>query len=418
MFLVRDLVSPRTWLAMTSHLAGLFLGLAVMVVFITGLSLGFSLLVLALVGLPILGLTLRVADWFARAERARLRLMLGMPIPAWPAGIRAGYRWGVVPRWRTLGERATWGEIGYGLLRLPFSAVAATLSIAAWAAGLVLLTLPLYNRALPSGGAELGDTVLKGTATMTASAVVGLFLLLAAPQLTRGLAAADAALARWLLGPRRDLAARVAELEISRERVVDAAEAERRRIERDLHDGAQQRLVSLAMNLGMARERFESEPEPVRQAIAAAHDEAVLALTELREFIRGLHPAVLSDRGLGPALSGLAARAPLPVRLRVDVPRPASPGVEAVAYFIVSEAIANVVKHAQATQAEVTVTRADDVLRITVTDDGRGGAAPAEGDSTGLRGLAQRAAAVDGTLSIDSPPGGPTVITAELPCES
>src|SRR6266581_1081843 len=113
MFLVRDLVSPRTWLAMTSHLAGLFLGLAVMLFFVIGLSLGFSLLVLALVGLPILGLTLRVADWFARAERARIRLMLGVPIPAWPDGIRAGYRWGIGPRWRTLGERATWGEIGY-----------------------------------------------------------------------------------------------------------------------------------------------------------------------------------------------------------------------------------------------------------------------------------------------------------------
>jgi signal transduction histidine kinase len=235
-------------------------------------------------------------------------------------------------------------------------------------------------------------------------------------------------MARALLGPgrREELAQRVESLARSRADLVAAADAERRRIERDLHDGAQQRLVSLAMNLGMARERFESEPEPVRQAIAAAHDEAVLALTELREFIRGLHPAVLSDRGLGPALSGLAARAPLPVRLRVDVPRPASPGVEAVAYFIVSEAITNVVKHAQATRAEVIVTRAGDVLRITVTDDGRGGAAPlmpAAGDGTGLhgtglRGLAQRAAAVDGTLSIDSPPGGPTVITAELPCES
>ena len=125
---------------------------------------------------------------------------------------------------------------------------------------------------------------------------------------------------------------------------------------------------------------------------------------------------MLSDRGLAAALSGLAARAPLPVRLRVDVPRPASPGVEAVAYFIVSEALANVVKHAQATRAEVAATRAGDVLRITVADDGCGGAVPGEG--TGLNGLAQRAAAVDGTLSIASPPGGPTVITAELPCES
>src|SRR6266481_2315925 len=118
MFLVRDLVSPRTWLAMTSHLAGLFLGLAVIVVFVTGLSLGFSLLVLALIGLPILGLTLRAATRYATAERAR-----------------AGYRWGIVPRWRMLTERATWGELGYGLLRLPFSAVAATVSVAAWAAG-------------------------------------------------------------------------------------------------------------------------------------------------------------------------------------------------------------------------------------------------------------------------------------------
>jgi signal transduction histidine kinase len=217
------------------------------------------------------------------------------------------------------------------------------------------------------------------------------------------------------------LALRVESLARSRADLVDAADAERRRIERDLHDGAQQRLVSLAMNLGMARERFDGEPEPVRLAIAAAHDEAVLALTELREFIRGLHPAVLSDRGLVAALSGLAARAPLPVRLQVDVPRPASAAVEAVAYFIVSEALANVTKHAQASQAEVAVTRAGDVLRVAVTDNGRGGAAfgASDGvDGTGLRGLAQRAAAVDGTLSIDSPRGGPTVITAELPCES
>jgi signal transduction histidine kinase len=184
------------------------------------------------------------------------------------------------------------------------------------------------------------------------------------------------------------------------------------------------------MNLGMARERFDGEAEPVRQAIAAAHEEAILALSELREFIRGLHPAVLSDRGLNAALSGLAARAPLPVRLRVDVPRPAAPGIEAVAYFIVSEALTNVVKHASATSAEVTVTRAGDLLRIVVADDGTGGAVTgsaaqgsaaqgsAAADGTGLRGLAQRAAAVDGTLAIDSPPGGPTIITAELPCES
>src|SRR5579859_2173273 len=152
MFLVRDLVSPRTWLAMTSHLAGLVLGIAAFVVVVTGLSLGYSLLVLALAGLPLLGLTLRLASWFAVAERARVDLMLGVRVPAWPAGSRTGYRWGVLPHWRTLGERATWGEIGYALLRLPVSAVAVTVSIACWSASLVLLTLPLYDRDLPSGG--------------------------------------------------------------------------------------------------------------------------------------------------------------------------------------------------------------------------------------------------------------------------
>ncbi len=173
MFLLRDLVSPRTWLAMISHLAGLFLGLGAMVVFVTGLSLGFSLLVLALAGLPILGLTLRAATLYAAAERARLGLMLGVRIPAWPAGERAGYRWGIVPRWRMLTERATWGELGYGLLRLPFSAVAVTLSLSVWAAGLVALTLPLYNGSLPSGGADIDGTVLRGTPTMAGAAVIG-----------------------------------------------------------------------------------------------------------------------------------------------------------------------------------------------------------------------------------------------------
>src|SRR5690349_10688044 len=145
MFLVRDLVSPRTWLAMTSHLSGLILGIAAFVMVVTGLSLGFSLLVLALVGLPLLGLTLRLAEWFAAVERARIALMLGVRVPAWPPGSRTGYRWGIVPHWRMLAERATWGELGYGLLRMPVSVVAAAVSVSVWSAAVVLLTLPLYN---------------------------------------------------------------------------------------------------------------------------------------------------------------------------------------------------------------------------------------------------------------------------------
>jgi signal transduction histidine kinase len=415
MFLLRDLVSPRTWLAMTSHLAGLFTGLLVMVVVVTGLSLGFSLLVLALAGLPLLGLTLRLADWFAVAERARIGLMLGARIPGWPGGSRAGYRWYVVPRWRTLTQRATWGEIGYALLRLPVSAVALTLSVSAWSAALVLLALPLYSKYLPSGGASLGGTVLKGTPTMTASVVIGVIVLLIAPQVTRGLGTGDARMSRWLLGPPSDLAARVTELEISRERVVDAAEAERRRIERDLHDGAQQRLVALAMELGRAQAKFTDDPDAARVLVDQAHAQAKEALTELRNLVRGVHPPVLTERGLDAALSGLAALCPVPVDVHVDVPvRPRS-AVEAVAYFVVAEALTNVAKHSRASHAKVVVEGHGypGTLTVMISDDGIGGA---DAHGPGLSGLADRVSGVDGRLSVESPTGGPTIIAAELPC--
>ena len=380
MFLLRDLVSPRTWLAMTSHLAGLFTGMLVMVVVVTGLSLGFSLVVLALAGLPLLGLTLRFADWFAVAERARIGLMLGARIPVWPAGSRAGYRWYVVPRWRTLTQRATWGEIGYALLRLPVSAVALTLSVSAWSAALVLLTLPLYNKYLPSGGAAFGDTVLKGTPTMTASVAVGLIVLLIAPQVTRGFGLMDAKLSRWLLGPPSDLAARVTELEISRERVVGAAEAERRRIERDLHDGAQQRLVALAMELGRAKAKFSDDPDAARVLVDQAHSQAKEALSELRNLVRGVHPPVLTERGLDAALSGLAALCPIPVDVHVDVPVRPKSAVEAVAYFMVAEALTNVAKHSRASHAKVVVEGHGypGTLTVMVSDDGIGGRQPGQ----------------------------------------
>jgi signal transduction histidine kinase len=252
-------------------------------------------------------------------------------------------------------------------------------------------------------------------------------MLLAAPWVAGAVARADEVAGRALLGPSRgeELAVRVESLARSRAEIVAATDAERRRIERDLHDGAQRRLVSLAMHLGMARAGLADAPEPVRQVIEQAHDEATEALAELRQLVRGLHPAVLEDRGLDAALSGIAANAPLPVRLRVDVAGRCSPSIEAVAYFVVSEALTNVAKHADAGSAEVAVERAGGRLRIVVSDDGRGGAtldggaaADADGAGTGLRGLAQRAAAVDGTLTVDSPPGGPTAITVELPCGS
>ncbi len=415
MFLLRDLVSPRTWLALIHHLAGFFMGIAAITVFSAGLSVGASLLVIALVGLPILGVMLRLADYFARAERARFAFLLGVRIPAWPSGVRAGYRWGIVPRWRTLAERATWGEIGYALLRLPVSAATATISIMAWSAGLVLLTLPLYASALPGGGLQLGDTVLRGTSTMAISVALGLIVLFAAPQLTRCLAIADTAMSRRLLGPPSDLAARVTELELSRERVVGAAEAERRRIERDLHDGAQQRLVALAMELGRAKAKFADDVDAARDLVDQAHAQAKEALTELRNLVRGVHPPVLTDRGLDAALSGLAALCPVPVEVQVDVPVRPKSAVEAVAYFMVAEALTNVAKHSRASHAKVVVEGHGypGTLTVMVSDDGIGGATA---DSPGLSGLADRVSGVDGRLSVESPAGGPTIIAAELPC--
>jgi signal transduction histidine kinase len=252
---------------------------------------------------------------------------------------------------------------------------------------------------------------------MIGGAVLGLLLLPLPAQLTRGLASLDIAVARYLIGPggSTDQTERITELEQSRARVVDAAEAERRRIERDLHDGAQQRLVSLAMNLGRAKARFADDPDGAREIIEQAHTEAKEALAELRNLVRGVHPPVLSDRGLDAAISGLAALCPVPVTVHADTgPRPPV-SAEAIAYFVVAEALTNVAKHAHASRADVSVTRHGDVLRVLIRDDGAGGANP---HGQGLAGLADRLAGVDGRLSVRSPDGGPTVIEAELPCRS
>ncbi|HEX7995413.1 MAG TPA: histidine kinase [Streptosporangiaceae bacterium] len=336
-------------------------------------------------------------------QRSRLRDVAGVDIPAVSGAWRRP--WPIGP-WLSA---STWRQITFHVLSIAIAA-GAGMVVACWLAPLAAIAFLIAVRPPPAAGA--------------AGCVVAVGLLLTAPWLARQLARADETLGRSLLGPSKneELALQLESLTKSRAEIVAATDAERRRIERDLHDGAQQRLVSLAMNLGMAKARFSDMPEPAKQVIADAHEEALLALSEVREFIRGLHPAVLNDRGLNAALSGLAARAPLPVKLSVDMPRPAAPSVEAVAYFIVSEALTNVAKHAQATRAMVTVARKEDLLWIAVSDDGAGGAVAGDGNNTeggtGLRGLMQRAASVDGTLTIDSPPGGPTVITAELPCGS
>jgi signal transduction histidine kinase len=211
----------------------------------------------------------------------------------------------------------------------------------------------------------------------------------------------------------RALRARVDDLRTARQRIIAAADAERRRIERDLHDGAQQRMVAVAVTLGLAEARFASDPESAYKLIAQAREEAQAAVKELRELARGIHPALLSDRGLGPALEALASRAPVPVEVSGVPSDPLGSEVEACAYYVTAEALTNVAKYAHANSAWVELSLEDGRLRVQVRDDGVGGADPTSG--TGLRGLRDRVDALDGDLEVDSPPGGGTIITAEVP---
>jgi signal transduction histidine kinase len=414
-FLLRDLVSPRAWLATIHHLTGVLIGLPAFFVLVLGVVFGAGFAPFALVGLPLLGVSLRLTGWYASEERARIGFLLGMRIPSWPTKAESGYRWGIIPRWRTVQDRALWETLGYALLRPIISTVAVTLVLGAWAYGLAMVTLPLYNAALPAGSAVIAGTAIRGAAAMLISVLGGTLLVIAAPQLSRGFAAVDVALARWLLSPPSDLAVRVSELEVSRERVVGAAEAERRRIERDLHDGAQQRLVALAMELGRAKAKLADDVDAARLLVDAAHTQAKEALTELRNLVRGVHPPVLTDRGLDAALSGLVALCPVPVEMQVDVPVRPRAAVEAVAYFVVAETLTNIAKHSRASQATVIVEGHGypGALTVVVSDDGIGGA---DARGAGLSGLADRVSGVDGRLSVESPSGGPTIIAVELPC--
>jgi signal transduction histidine kinase len=344
------------------------------------------------------------------AERWRYRALAETVIPAVPApagrpGLRRAAGWLRSPEF--------WRQAGYLAVLGPFFAVTELLALAMWAAGIGASTFYIWVWVLPEHAwlTNIGYTIQ--AAYLTAGGLVALWV---APGLGRAVVRLQARAASALLGPSRarELQRRIGDLALSRAGAVGAADAERRRIERDLHDGVQQRLVSLAVNLGLAQANLTGVPADARQVIDDAHREAKEAIAELSALVRGLHPAVLDDRGLDAALSGLVARVPLPVGLKVSLNARPSATVEAVAYFVVSEALTNITKHARATRAEVTVERSGDVLRVTVTDDGRGGADAAGG--TGLTGLAGRVASVDGIFAISSPAQGPTIVTADMPC--
>ncbi|GAA1916120.1 sensor domain-containing protein [Streptomyces sodiiphilus] len=384
------------------------------------------LLSVTVIGLPVLALGLAGCRRLGAWERARARSLLAVEVEE-PSALRPLRGDGFLAwLWTALKDPVGWRAALFFTVRLPWS----------------LLVFPVTLVALLVAWPAL-------------------------PWLARWGSDVDRALVRALLSPSDELERRIAELESDRVVVTDTAGADLRRIERDLHDGAQARLVNLAMGLGLAKEKLAQDPEAAARMVDEAHGEAKQALKELRDLARGIHPAILTDRGLGPALSALASRCTVPVTLDTDLPHRPAPAIEGIAYFTVSELLQNITKHSNARTATIDICRADDgrllmrvhddgrggadasagsglagyftvsellqnitkhsnartatvdiwrageQLMLVVEDDGRGGADASAG--SGLAGLTERLAAVDGLLTVHSPPGGPTTVTAALP---
>ena len=435
---VRALRAPfelRSWKETIHLLLNMPIGIATFTIIVTGFALGFGLLI-TLIGIPILFALLYVSRAMGAFERVRAALLLDAEVPRPYRPDPPRDTWWRVHLGRAT-DPATWIEMAYHLLLLPIGAITFAIVVTFWSLGLLLFFVPILGWSVP-GGVEVVDawvmitltdspnTITLGTPGSDYSwvidapwefaivALIGVGILFLTPWVIRGVATANRALVRGMLG--RDVTDRVRELTASRTAAVDLATEDRRQIERDLHDGVQQRLVSLAMDLGRAREKLDTDPDRAKELVDEAHEEAKRAITEVRDLARGIHPVVLTDRGLDAALSALAARSSVPVDVQVDVAVRPPASVEAAAYFVVSEALANVAKHARATKASVTVRRADGWLTVHVQDDGIGGATIVEG--SGLAGLRDRVGALDGELHLLSPVGGPTVLQVEIPCTS
>ncbi|NGN68749.1 sensor histidine kinase [Streptomyces sp. A7024] len=399
---------------------------------VPGLVLGTTLLcllgVFLVAAVTQVGLILLVAVLaFARAtgavHRGLLRGLLGMDIQAPPARKRS--RGFVAAIGSAITDGDSWRASAFAIAYIPISLIVFVVSVGIRAYGLAGLTYPLWWRALDEDGRRgigvAGDFRLDTWPLALLTAVVGIALLAAGAWSTRGLLTLVVGpMARALLGRGR-LADRVDVLEETRTLAVQDSAATLRRIERDLHDGAQARLVAVAMALAGAKDQLARAPGDTpeltrgRELVDSALDGSRTAIRELRDLVRGIHPPALND-GLDVALETLASGYDtLPVTLRVDLPVRPPEALETIAYFCAAELLANAAKHADATRAEVAAYEKGGALHLSVRDDGRGGARPHAGGGTGLAGLSERVRTVDGRLLIDSPDGGPTTITVELP---
>jgi signal transduction histidine kinase len=432
--------SRTTWAQTCYLLATPFVGLFWIIWIVTMVAVGASLIWLV-IGLPIILFGVAGCRLGTNAERRWLGRVAGVQI-ARP--YRPPSEGNIVSRtWAWLTDPASARDALYLVALGCVGWVWAAVTLYAWLLALVAVTAPAWFWNVPESWhvsfINHGSVVAANWSSHIAlftygrhphvmlddpvnfgfTVPAGILLLLAAPAIVQRMVRCQAAIGTGLLGPTRGaLERRNRELTRTRSQAVAAAEAERRRIERDLHDGAQQRLVALAMDLGMARQKLASDPSAAEALLAEAHDEAKQALTELRDLARGIHPAILTERGLDPAVSALAARCPVPVTVDVQLPERPAVAAESAAYFVVAEALTNIAKHAFATWAEVWARREGDLLIVTITDDGVGGAELTEHGGTGLAGLRNRVAALDGRLIVASRPASGTIIRAELPYSS
>ena len=410
--MIRDLLDRRAPAQLAYELLAFPLGLAYFVFLVVGLSTGTGTAV-TLIGLPILIGMLFAWRALAMGERRLLNLLLELDLADPYRPLRSPTMLGRLRE--RIADPATWKDLVYLFLAFPLGLLSFVVTVTTVSLTLGLALAPAYHWAVPDG-VQLGilnvDTLPEALLCVPLAAPAALLALAA----VRLLASMHAAVARALLGPSPDpeLSERVQDLQGSRARIIAAADAERRRLERDLHDGAQQRLVAVSLVLGLARRRMAGG-EPAEDLVAQADEEARLAIAELRDLARGIHPAILTDRGLEAGLRDLATRASVPVAV-LGAPEQRLPEpVEAAAYFVVSEALTNVAKYAQATEATVEVRVEGGAAVIDVADDGVGGAEHSSG--SGLRGLADRVGALDGTLKLISPAGEGTRLRARIPLD-
>lgn len=409
-------ISAEPWLSLIFMLSSFVLGVFWFVTLVTLLAVGGSM-AFTLVGIPVLIGTYFLWTGGARLERLRVKALLGTTIddPYLPVPEGVSF-W---QRWKTrLTDPHTWLDLLYLFLLFPIGIAQFVVAVVVTSVAFTFVTAPLWFWAVNDFQYQVGSGTSGEIDTLPEAllvAVLALPLLLAMPYIFVGIGRGHAWLARALLGTDREaiLSARVDQLTESRSRAMDSSLGDLRRIERDLHDGAQQRLVKLSMDLGMAKEKMETDPEAAQALINEAHEEAKRAMAEIRNLARGIHPAVLTDRGLDAAVSALAGRSPVPVTVDIETEGRLPDAVETAAYFIVAEALTNITRHSNATEASITIRRLEDFLSIDIIDNGTGGADASKG--TGLTGMLDRATALDGTLTIDSPAGGPTRIHVELP---